>query len=1107
MKNMADRPSVLKGATLSAKEVAVVSDRYVLLQPLGQGGMGTVYRASDRLTGQTVALKRVRTAKDQDGNATLDTRLALAQEFRLLATLRHPNVITVLDYGFDDDGQPFFAMDMLEDAQDIITVAKRSDLNGKVTLVAQMLQALAYLHRRGIVHRDLKPENLLVTNGQLKLLDFGISSAADLLGVASPGTIGGTLAYLAPELLRGAAPAETSDLYAVGILLYEMLAGRHPFNINDAASLVYDVMNTDIDMNRIQPSAADSPQVIAALRSVIRKLLYKHPEHRYQRAGQVIELLCSAAGIPAPPETGEIRDSFLKSARFVGRTEEFSQLRDALGEASLRRGSVWLVGGESGVGKSRVLEELRAFALVRGALVVRGQAAAEGSLPYHVWREPVRRLVLSAALSDLEAGVLKPLVPDITRLLGRTVEDAPPLDAEPARLRLAQTIIDMLRRQRQTAVILLEDLHWTRESFDLLKTVSHGVIDLPVLIVGSYRDDERPDIPDLLPNASVIRLKRFSNTTIAELSRAILGPLGGRRDILTLLERETEGNVFFVIEVLRALADSAGRLDEIGDVTLPRAVVTGGVRAVLQRRIQRLPADAVELLQLAAVAGRHIDPVIMNHVTGTPERLEAWFNGCANAAVLEFVDDEWRFTHDKLRETLLESVPDDVRPRLHRSVAHAIEKAYPDEASRAVVLAEHYRIAGDADKHLHYLLLSARQARAISRHEEARRLCQEALELLTHPDDQRMQTLRLLGDTYADTNEYRQAEKTYHESLKLARRLSHISGAAEALIGLGTVSWRQGALGQALQLFGEGLALAQRANSIDAQADAYNGLGVVAFDEGDFAESREKLEKSLRLAQDGVELWRVARNYGNLAQALVYLGEVSKARDYYEIALELYRQIGDRRNTGYIVIALGAVLEQLGEAKVAVACYTEGISTLRAIGAPVTTLTRTMEMLPAAAQDVLDASIMLGFRQVEALQTARQLNAPFLECSLLWNIAKRAAVMHDPAEVKRRLADLMDRARDRSMVSLECETMAVYARMLASEKRLVRSAELTGLLSVSLKKHAVDARVSRIIEEISPQMTADEFTEAHDLGKLMSLEAVLDQAIVDLRRQVVFTST
>lgn len=1081
----------------------LVSDRYMLLEPLGQGGMGTVYRAHDRLTGQIVALKRVRSGRDFDPNNTLDVRLALAQEFRLLATLRHPNIISVLDYGFDADGHPFFTMDLLEEPNDIMTVAKRSPLPVKVRLVTEMLQALAYLHRRGVVHRDLKPENLLITNGHLKLLDFGIASAQDLMGVTSPGTIGGTLAYLAPELLRGAPPTEASDLYSVGILLYEMLAGRHPFKINDTTMLTFDLINTDVDMSYIQSGPNDPPQVVTALRSVIRKLLYKQPEHRYQHALQVVELLCAAVDVPAPPETGEIRDSFLMSARFVGREEEFRLLRDALADALNRKGSIWLVGGESGVGKSRVLEELRAFALVRGSLVVRGQAAAEGSLPYQVWRDPLRRLVLGCPLTELEAGVLKPMVPDIAKLLEREVPDAPALDTDSSRRRLAQTILDMLLRQKQATVILLEDLHWTRESFDLLKLVAAGITKLPVLIVGSYRDDELPDLPQIIPQARLLKLHRFSQNSMAELSRAMLGPLGDRKDILALLERETEGNVFFVIEVLRALAGMAGHLGKIGEVALPRVVVAGGVRAVLKRRIDRLSGGAVELLNIAAVAGRRIDTVVIQQIAPPDTDFELWFTACANASVLEFIDGEWRFTHDKLRETLLEALPQEDRPRLHRMVANAVEAVYGSDPNRAVQLADHFQMAGDTDKQLEYLLAAARHARAISRHEECRRLCLEALELLAAPDEKRMSTLRLLGDAFVDSDEFVQAERCYMESLKIGRRLRHISGAGDALIGLGAVAWRQGDLAQAQQLFGEGQALAERAESVDGLADAYNGLGVVAFDLGDFIISRDHLEKSLRVAQDGAETWRVARNFGNLAKALSYLGESDKARDYYEISYELFAMIGDRRNAAIMVLKLGANLEILGDLEAARWAYEQCITMFRAMGSTAgASATGAHPMLSSAST----GSVMPRSLQMQAFQLARQLGEPYLACQMLSNMAVLYTRLRETDEAKAYLSELLEYALDHILRPLQCEILAVYARLLFNERRAERAVEMCGLLSVNMHAAAVDSRLMPLAKSLSALLGPDSFAAAHERGRLMSLDGVLDQTRLDLRKGRAFTS-
>src|SRR5882672_4143158 len=137
---------------------SIVGKRYLLQERLGQGGMGTVYRAVDRLTGQEVALKRVFIPPSEPDQAeeTVQNLLALAQEFRIMASMRHPNIASVLDYGFDADRRPFFTMELLKDAHSLSRAAWKSDKD-KANRLIQILQALAYLHRRGVIHRDLKP--------------------------------------------------------------------------------------------------------------------------------------------------------------------------------------------------------------------------------------------------------------------------------------------------------------------------------------------------------------------------------------------------------------------------------------------------------------------------------------------------------------------------------------------------------------------------------------------------------------------------------------------------------------------------------------------------------------------------------------------------------------------------------------------------------------------------------------------------------------------------------------------------------------------------------------------------------------------------------------
>jgi len=164
---------------------------------------------------------------------------------------------------------------------------------------------------------------------------------------------------------------------------------------------------------------------------IISRLLLKEPTDRYQSAQEVIVALSEAIDQPVPPETIAIRDSFLNAAGFVGsflnaagfvgREGEVARLKEALAKAIAGNGSTWLIGGESGVGKSRLLNEIRTQALVSGALVLQGQGVVEGGLAYHAWRQPLRRLALAGNLTDLEVSVLDQVIPDIGELVERQV--------------------------------------------------------------------------------------------------------------------------------------------------------------------------------------------------------------------------------------------------------------------------------------------------------------------------------------------------------------------------------------------------------------------------------------------------------------------------------------------------------------------------------------------------------------------------------------------------------------------------------------------------------------------------------------------------------------
>jgi serine/threonine-protein kinase len=267
------------------KEGAVLNNRYQLLERIGSGGMADVFRARDLSLDRYVGIKVLR--KDYTANPGFQERFR--QEARSAANLSHPNIVTVHDYGVAED-QIYIVMEYIPgtDLKSLLRKRGRFTVEEAIPLIVQACAGIGYAHRAGLVHCDIKPHNMLVTPDQrLKVTDFGIARAlATIHPEERSEVVWGSPQYFSPEQAAGEAPSPASDVYSLGVVLYEMLSGMPPFTAPTAEELA----RLHIEAQPI-PINEYVPDVPSTLEEIVMKVLAKEPSARYRTADQLGRVL------------------------------------------------------------------------------------------------------------------------------------------------------------------------------------------------------------------------------------------------------------------------------------------------------------------------------------------------------------------------------------------------------------------------------------------------------------------------------------------------------------------------------------------------------------------------------------------------------------------------------------------------------------------------------------------------------------------------------------------------------------------------------------------------------------------------------------------------
>ena len=669
----------------------LIARRYRVHRRIGRGGMGEVFEATDEVEGHKVALKRLVFDLDDE---PASARLRFRKEFHTLASLVHPRIVSVYDFGTDSDlpmPAPFYTMELLDgkDLKEVGILAHRE----ACALLRDVAGALAMLHARGLVHRDVAAKNVRrLSNGRAKVMDFGILAN---FGIADE--VAGTAQYVAPESMRELPLDGRSDLYALGVLAYVLLTGKTPYAARSfAAALVA------WDRGPPQPPSHHTPGIPGALDQLVLSLLAFEPAGRPASAAEVMARLSGIAGLAEDAEL-EVRQGYLNSAALVGRDEELALARKAVSRAVRSKGGALFIRAASGAGKSRFLTELVLEAKLSGARVASASCETAAPSPFGTIDDLAAALLRSSEAEVLEtarphASLLSRVVPALRAHLGEPAEAEGADDPAEQRLQVQRAVADWLiaLSARAPLCLFVDDIQRCDEaSAAALAALAREAARTPLLVVATQRTGEdvraHAAVTALAKEARAIELSGLSEAAMTALVQALFGDVPNASRLSTQLFAATQGSPAYAMEIARQLVHDQTVRHTQGIWVLPSDLRTDTVApnlaGAMDRKVASLSPEARRLGEVLALVGGALSLELIADLHDDPHTFVA-LDELTARGFLRGDGRRYFFQHDSGREALIRAIAPERRVALHKAVGERLAKE-PDAEARAAEIGFH----------------------------------------------------------------------------------------------------------------------------------------------------------------------------------------------------------------------------------------------------------------------------------------------------------------------------------------------------------------------------------------------------------------------------------
>ncbi len=947
--------------SLTANEDAligrVINGAYRIEQSIGVGGMGRVYRANQTMLGRTVAIKVIHQhlLGDEASVARFYT------EARAASRLNHPNSVSIIDFGRTDDGLLHLVMEYLH-GHDLAMVMQEEgpfSFARICRILESVLAALAEAHELSVVHRDLKPENIILQRQRrggdfVKVVDFGLAKILEptATSVTSPGLVCGTPDYMSPEQARGEDIDGRGDLYSVGVLLFELLTGRLPFE---------DETPTKVALRHLTEPVPD-PRQVAPLRNIPDKLaqitlraLSKDREDRYATADemaaeirQVLDSLksdadevrrCPACSATVTPSMKYCADCGMRlggaissvqpvmgsrppvslppvmsvRGKLVGRNAELERF-EVLRTQGTKRSTVVRFVGEVGMGKTRILSEIADRCSKLGDVVVAAGPHPSGALvPYWAIRGLISGLMgipedrLSTLIAQdkafdealAKAGLHEVVQPNGIRGMPNRSRAGAVAYAVAASVRMASAHAITGR-----VVLLIDDLaRCDALSRQVVSLLTHYLKDMSVLVVIANDSSAKDDIE----GSVTIPLKPLR---AEEANQVLSGTFG----LQTVQSKKQPGVIYeegfspLYIEQMRGF----GLATPDDDEGLPR------LSDMILQRIERLDVAARRVLQAVAVLGERCSKQDVEKLINDPD-INMGVDTLLRSELLYARNDELQIAHPFIRDLVESSIPAAARMELH---AKALQIVSAQQAPLEV-RAEHASRGGEFMTAM--VLLERMGGAALTRGspETAVYAFRHGLELarreLWETGDVTLDSAiigfsRKLGEALELLEDYGGADGVLREALDLASLTS--VERARMLNVLGRVGARRERRRDAIRLLGSALEIASNCGDADVIADAHIAISRVRIAEGDQIGAANALRRAWNALKDQVPD-RESEIAVRLVETLIDIGDIEEGQRILTQAYELAKKAEAPALMALVLGVMGSVDEMEGHVDIA----------------------------------------------------------------------------------------------------------------------------------------------------------------------------------------------